>query len=298
MMDQFSVLALLALSMLFGSYFAGTMPIIFNMSERKIRFMTILGSGILVGTALSVIIPEGVNTLYASAHEFQRHLKSATPSSRTEAESPHSVIGLALLVGFIFMLLVDEIAARKLNSAPVTYSALSNAENADTTSSSHHHHHHKSSSKITATIGLVVHAAADGIALGAAATTSHTDVEMVVFLAIMLHKAPAAFGLITFLMHEGLERKKLRKHLLVFSLSAPVASLITYFSINNFAQETLSDYNATGVAMLFSAGTFLYVATVHVLPEITQNQSLKLTELLTLVGGSLLPSILTLHHHH
>jgi zinc transporter 9 len=29
---------------------------------------------------------------------------------------------------------------------------------------------------------------ADGIALGAAATTSHTDVEMIVFFAIMLHK--------------------------------------------------------------------------------------------------------------
>ena len=40
----------------------------------------------------------------------------------------------------------------------------------------------------TATLGLVVHAAADGIALGAAATTNQTDVEMIVFLAIMLHK--------------------------------------------------------------------------------------------------------------
>ena len=40
----------------------------------------------------------------------------------------------------------------------------------------------------TATLGLVVHAAADGILLGAAATTNQTDVEMIVFLAIMLHK--------------------------------------------------------------------------------------------------------------
>lgn len=47
---------------------------------------------------------------------------------------------------------------------------------------------------------------ADGIALGAAATTSHADVEIIVFLAIMLHKAPAAFGLVTFLMHKGIER--------------------------------------------------------------------------------------------
>lgn len=53
-----------------------------------------------------------------------------------------------------------------------------------------------------------------------------------------------------------------------------------------------------GVAMLFSAGTFLYVATVHVLPEITQHEALKISELLALIGGSFLPSILTVKHHH
>jgi zinc transporter ZupT len=42
--------------------------------------------------------------------------------------------------------------------------------------------------QITATLGLVVHAAADGIALGASATTKHLEMEMIVFFAIMLHK--------------------------------------------------------------------------------------------------------------
>lgn len=42
--------------------------------------------------------------------------------------------------------------------------------------------------KVTATIGLVVHAAADGIALGAASTTTHSDIQLIVFVAIMLHK--------------------------------------------------------------------------------------------------------------
>ena len=37
-----------------------------------------------------------------------------------------------------------------------------------------------------------------------------TDVEIIVFLAIMLHKAPASFGLVTFLLHEGLERSRIR----------------------------------------------------------------------------------------
>ena len=46
----------------------------------------------------------------------------------------------------------------------------------------------KSKSTWTATLGLVVHAAADGIALGAASATSRFNVELIVFLAIMLHK--------------------------------------------------------------------------------------------------------------
>ena len=36
---------------------------------------------------------------------------------------------------------------------------------------------------------------------------------------------------------------------------------------------TLSSMHTTGVLMLFSAGTFLYVATVHVLPEIVTAES-------------------------
>lgn len=297
------MLTLLAFSMLFGSYFAGTVPLVFNFSEEKIRFLTILGSGILVGTALSVIIPEGVNTIYASA--YKNHLKASASSTLKEVEDlPHSVIGLSLLIGFAFMLVIDQFATRHTSSA--SYSTLSttsdnNLETGGVGSDNSHvirPSRKASSSKITATIGLVVHAAADGVALGAAATTSHTDVEMIVFFAIMLHKAPAAFGLITFLMHEGVDRKKLRNHLLAFSLAAPVGAFVTYFAINESAQETLSDYNATGVAMLFSGGTFLYVATVHVLPEIIHHQALKLSELLTLVGGSLLPSLLTVKHHH
>lgn len=91
-----------------------------------------------------------------------------------------STIGLSLVLGFVFMMIVDQISSRRTNDGPDRNS--------------------------TATIGLVVHAAADGIALGAAATTSHHDVEMIVFLAIMLHKAPAAFGLVSFLLHEGIDR--------------------------------------------------------------------------------------------
>ncbi|VVD02981.1 unnamed protein product [Leptidea sinapis] len=141
---------------------------------------------------------------------------------------------------------------------------------------------------------------------------------LIVFLAIMLHKAPAAFGLVTFLLHAGLDRNRIRKHLLIFSCSAPLLALLTYFGIGNESKQTLTDFNATGIAMLFSAGTFLYVATVHVLPEITNPHShthtllptqegippkrgfsgLRPTDVAILIFGALLPVLLTMGHHH
>ena len=51
----------------------------------------------------------------------------------------------------------------------------------------------------------------------------------------------------------------------------------------------------TGSAMLFSAGTFLYVATVHVLPEVGKLDRRK-TALMVL--GSVLPLIMSLGHSH
>lgn len=84
-----------------------------------------------------------------------------------------------------------------------------------------------------------------------------------------------------------------------------------------FFQQSLGkihDNKTTGIAMLFSAGTFLYVATVHVLPEIQSSQSKHTTadgavvihehkgfrriELVALVVGAILPVILSLGHKH
>ena len=82
---------------------------------------------------------------------------------------------------------------------------------------------------------------------------------MIVFLAIMLHKAPASFGLVTFLLHEGLDKGKIRKHLLIFSVAAPSAALVTFVLLQARGSGSMDTIAATGLAMLFSAGTFLYV---------------------------------------
>ncbi|XP_039994887.1 CSC1-like protein 2 isoform X2 [Xiphias gladius] len=159
---------------------------------------------------------------------------------------------------------------------------------------------------------------ADGFALGAAVATGQVTVQVVVFFAVILHKAPAAFGLVSFLMHAGLEKKYIQGHLLAFSAASPIVAITTYFILHASGSSSQSQLSATGVGMLFSAGTFLYVATVHVLPEISgggggsgtgqpssdlqqctaaeahQQRYLGLLESLTLILGVGLPMVLAL----
>lgn len=53
--------------------------------------------------------------------------------------------------------------------------------------------------------------------------------------------------------------------------------------------------------MLFSAGTFLFVATVHVLPEVQsqhEDHQFRPVELLILIIGCCFPIILSMGHKH
>lgn len=288
------------------------------------QLVSVMGAGLLLGTALSVIIPEGVATLNMAytahtahaAHQEHGHTDSGgpTPGEEEHHENPgHHLIGVALVLGFIFMLIIDQVASSRSGPRDPEGGRGSG----------------RGAVSWTATLGLVVHAAADGIALGAAATTNQTDVEMIVFLAIMLHKAPASFGLVTYLLHEGLERNRVRKHLLVFSVAAPSAAVLTFLLLQVILLKNLTNIfcnrnilqgsgrgsmdtiAATGVAMLFSAGTFLYVATVHVLPEVTggghshgpspaadKQPGFSKAELFMLILGAVLPLFMTVGHHH
>jgi len=324
-----STIVLLSIAMLVGCYLAGSIPLAFPLSEDRLHLVSVLGAGLLIGTALAVIIPEGVNALYTDSHSHSHHdhhhlhksdglANSITQrkilddphvsvaSSEHDSHSyvdiePHALIGLMLVLGFVFMMLVDQLSSGTGHSHSGGGSDGQPAVN------------------ITATLGLVVHAAADGVALGAAAKSSHKEVEIIVFLAIMLHKAPAAFGLVTFLLSEGLDRVRIRRHLLVFAAAAPVTALITFFGLSQQNKENLSSSHTTGSAMLFSAGTFLYVSTVHVLPEIAKSRPTTASgigalesgkssstgvghfnkkELLVIVVGALMPLLLSIGHHH
>jgi len=238
-----------------------------------------------------------------------------------EENEAHKYIGLALISGFILMFLIDQMGPTHAHShnnhvSVADFTELHNLQLDDSnirmpSAAGMSVGAKKRGNPIT--IGLVVHAAADGIALGASA--SKPELRFIVFLAIMLHKAPAAFGLSTVLLQHGFSRRQTRQQVAIFSLAAPIGALVTYIFIQLSGQrEGASLHWWTGMLLLFSGGTFLYVA-MHVMSEMNNSErsssangysvggaggdkGLSVGEVLCVIGGMVVPLILSVDHEH
>ncbi|KAI7522716.1 hypothetical protein KC331_g19085, partial [Hortaea werneckii] len=81
MWDGLFTLLFLCLVMGGASFAAGALPLSFSLSARQLRLLTALGTGVLVGTSLIVIIPEGIETLYSAGGKGHAHSERAAVSS-------------------------------------------------------------------------------------------------------------------------------------------------------------------------------------------------------------------------
>jgi zinc transporter 9 len=311
-MSPLADLCILCALLFAGSLFSGYVPMAFNITAHSLLLASTVGAGLLVGTALIVIIPEGIHTLY---------------SGGKDAVNP-SEVGLTMALGFVLMLILDRVAAGygHAHGPAATTVAAGDIELTEGVVTPRRLGATGSSGMMgairaclatfegsAAIIGLLVHNAVDGFALGVSAVSSgHTaeraasgerGLSFLVFLAILLHKAPAALALSTFLLQQRRTKSQVMRQLFVFCGIIPVAAIVTYSlmstggsgggdaSVLHSATTTLaapaaasdshghdhghgasaadaSQMRTVGLALLFSGGTFLYVACMHILPEI------------------------------
>ncbi|KAG6007943.1 hypothetical protein E4U21_005304 [Claviceps maximensis] len=360
MTSIFLLLGLCAI-MAITSFFAGAVPLSISLSQSQLRLISSIGIGILVGTSLIVIIPEGIEAAASSpigSHVHNvRGLRRSSPwsvgleqrdmseqvasvmtdttrrdirpaqssddefvhiivpqgvgssttakradqadkmyaadeqrggqqthdtqekhkyeESHVRAEIPAFEVGLSMILGFILMFLIDRLpkhASQSLLSGPQPQhfsldnlgGPASERASGDTgegegflgslTPTPKH------TRTLATTIGLVIHAAADGIAMGASSATSDMKLGFIIFMAILIHKAPAAFGLTSVLLRQGLSKRAARGHLVVFSLAAPVGAISTRIMIRVLGGSDVDGETGTwwtGMLLLFSGGTFL-----------------------------------------
>jgi zinc transporter 9 len=195
------------------------------------------------------------------------------PSHADDHDDPPTFyIGFSLILGFILMFLIDKLprhASEHITPPPPTRHISLDNLSQDLHASGDEESESflqslaptpKQSRSLATTTGLVIHAAADGIAMGASASSSNTKLGFIIFVAIMIHKAPAAFGLTSVLLKQGLSKRAARGHLIIFSLAAPFGALTTWLLENILGGDHMEGERGqwwTGMLLLFSAGTFL-----------------------------------------
>ena len=130
------------------------------------------------------------------------------------------------------------------------------------------------------------HSAADGLAIGSAAAGSSEAVTAAVALAVLIHKVPAAFSLGVFSMHEREERNDSIRDVVLFSIATPLMIIVSFYALEGLDEHLIA------LAMLFSAGTFLYVAAVDTLPDIHNPETGRAAMLNVLFGVLLMVVIL------
>jgi solute carrier family 39 (zinc transporter), member 9 len=84
-MEPVTWLMCLCVAMFLGAAAAGAIPLTMSMSERRLHLVTTFGAGLLVGTALVVIIPEGVAMHYEGQ---RRHAVDAAAAASALAAAP------------------------------------------------------------------------------------------------------------------------------------------------------------------------------------------------------------------
>ena len=114
---------------------------------------------------------------------------------------------------------------------------------------------------------------------------------------MVLHKVPVAFGLATSFMTAKWSWQKSQRALLIFSSASPTTAFVTYGLIA--AIPALSSPSATALCVLFSGGTFLYAACMHILPEVVgHDASLSTAQVAAVLSGAVLPLLLSLAVPH
>lgn len=82
-MHPFVQLLCVVLAMAAGTTVFGALPLVLPLARAKLRYIELIGSGLLLGAAFTVVIPEGIATVIRAADALRRLPQSLAPSGST-----------------------------------------------------------------------------------------------------------------------------------------------------------------------------------------------------------------------
>lgn len=267
---------IIILLMFAGAYGAASLPFWLPVDDSTNNLLQGLSGGLMLSSVLAVVIPEGFALWFG--HDHDGHRDGHDHQGDLGDELSFAYTGLALVVGYLVMVAFDRLNKNRGGAC---------CGQEDGTGSS--------KAPESAIAGLIIHCVADGIAMGSAFSSGSTSTTLILGAAMVLHKAPMAFGLSSFLISCKWSWQRSQETIVWFSSAAPLSTMGTYVLLSLF-RGVLGE-KGVALAMLFSGGTFLHAATAHILPSVL-SRPVSRGDAVAMVIGSVMPILMSMGHHH
>lgn len=229
------------------SVLGGLLPAMVRLTHRRLQLGLALVAGVMLGVGL----------LHMLGHAVEMAAEESTSTSV-------SAIMLAALGGFLLMFLLERFFCfhhheTEAHTCGDTHPNTNHNHDPDPELSAPACSH--SFGWIGALVGLSVHTLLAGFALGAAVAA---DTGLAVFLGIVLHKPFDSFTVVALMRREHRSLRAMHVVNVLFALLVPVG--VGVFMLSADAFDSASSY--TALALAFSGGTFICIASSDLLPEL------------------------------
>lgn len=269
--------------------FISLAPVIFLLilpvdNKVNLKKLLALAAGCLLGDAFLHLIPE------SSHHVDHQHNETGHHHHDHGHEHGHHhdhSVGLKVLAGimvffilekYIYSMKLNESSSNKKKSSKTIAAKKKKDDDHDKHDHDHDHDGHIHASGILNLIADFLHNFTDGLAIGAS-FMSGTKLGLSTTFAIFLHEVPHEIGDYAILIQSGFSKSKaiwLQAVTAIGAVSGTVVSLML----------GTHDDRANAWILPFTAGGFIYIATVHLIPQL-KNSNFKQTivELVCFVIG-------------
>uniref|UniRef100_A0A915Q287 Uncharacterized protein n=1 Tax=Setaria digitata TaxID=48799 RepID=A0A915Q287_9BILA len=291
-------------------------------NEPMLKVLLSFGSGGLLGDAFLHLIPHSQPAHQHGHGHSHTHLHSHAGSGHSHG--PHDMaVGSYVLAGIVAFLTVEKFVyilrsgktvhshshfnpsssvdkkkVKERKKSPKIdkekKSDISSAESLHSSDEEHEHftkeqEGHEKEFKVTAYLNMAAdfaHNFTDGLAIGASFLAG-TAVGVVTMITVLVHEVPHEIGDFAILVQSGFSKKKAMSVQLLTALGALTGCILSLCAAD--ASE-LSDTASSSWILPFTAGGFIYIATVTVIPELLRNTSTwqSIKEVTALLAGIIL----------
>ena len=232
------------------SILGGSIPLMGRVTHSRLQKYLSVSAGFMLGAAFFHVMPDAFKMC---------------------GDEGEKLFGWSITLGVVGLFCIERFVAPHSHES----SSKLQEEHEHEPGCEHDHAHHAAPSVAgwTAVLGLTVHTFMNGVALGAAVNLVGPTPALwplpglAIFLAIVLHKPADALAISTVLTRKGVSRFTLSLVQFAFASTIPIGAAAFLMASDSLKNGELQK-QATGAALAFSAGTFLFIALSDLLPEV------------------------------